>query len=362
MRKRLALLVVPVAALLLLGAKRPPQRAVIPETIGPTIVPQANLFLRNAPDTDPSSYIGRFIPNGMALFDDTNGSKRSCSRFISQKVVGGGNFSRDELFSASASAVASWGLPPVANVSIGGGTENVIRVSYVLTHKMTSDIADPAGFDACCKQYPDQCTDRYLGEFLEGTGTVWHSVSKGAGVGASATTQYGVGKLDAKFGTNWQSAAEFTTPVYFAFKSVDTGITAVAQGCGSWIDTPPTSAAGKYFVGTTEPVSTEKEGRDRAMLHSRTQAVQYVGVAIQQGQVETSVTSGQRSMLDSSLNDSAFLESAATGLAAYVKDEQWCVKPSLDGRFNTWVLAFLPTADTQKAADALLGEAAKPRK
>lgn len=359
MRSRLLLLLVPATALLLLGAKKIPHRAVIPETIGPTIVPQANLFLRNAPDTDPSSYIGRFIPDNMTLFDDTNGSKRTCSRFITQKVVGGGNFARDELFSASASAVASWGLPVIADVKIGGGTTNVIRVSYVLTNKMTSDISDPAGFDACCKQYPDQCTGRYLGEFLEGTGTVWHSVSKGAGVTADVTTQYGIGKLDARFGTTWQSAAEFTTPVYFAFKSVDTGITAVTQGCGSWMDTPPTSSAGKYFVGTSEPVSTEKEARDRAMLHSRTQAVQYVGVAIQQGQIETATTSGQRSQLASSLTDTAFVESVASGLAAYVKDEQWCVKPSLDGRYDTWVLAFLPTEDTAKAAQSLLGAVPK---
>lgn len=347
-------------SLLLLTACAPlVNRAAIPATIGPTVVPQANLFLRNAPDTDPSSYIGRFIPDGLALFDDTNGSKRACSQYVVPKVVGGGNFSRDELFTSSASATASWGLPPLVDVSVGGGVQNVIRVTYTLTRKMTSDISDPAAFDACCKQYPDQCTGRYLGEFLEGTGTLWHSVKTGAAVKGSVSTQYGVGKLDAKFGQNWESAAEFTTPVYFAFKSVDTGTSAVVQGCGPWMDTPPTSSAGKYFVGTTEPVSTEREGRDRAMLHARTQAVQYVGVALQQGTVETTLTAGERADLASTLADTTFLNSAASGIAAYVKDEQWCVKPSLDGRLNAWVLAFLPTTDTKKAAEAVVAAAPK---
>lgn len=342
------------AAALLLAAKRPE----IPSTIGPSVAPMANVYLRNAFDTDPSRLVGRFVPDGLATLDDSNGSKKACSQFVSHTVVGGGNMKFDEVYAASTQATLNLGFPPVAGLNASGGAQSLVRVTYTLAHKMVSDIEDPAGFEACCKKAPDQCTGRYLGEFLEGTGAVWQMVEAGGKGKAGVLTPQVSGKLEVSRGVSWRQAFEFSEPVYFAFKTTDTGWNAgpVASGCGAWTDAPPLSSQGHYFVGISERVGSDRLSREQAMLDARRQVVQWVSSEISEGRVRKDVTEGALGALRSKMTEEGFLQESASGVAAYVKDQNWCAKPGPgDGTTQAWVLAFLPNAEVAAAADALMG-------
>ena len=51
-------------------------------------------------------------------------------------------------------------------------------MQYELTGKMLSDISDPQKFSQCCKENPEQCTRRYIGEFIQGKGAIFTEVQK----------------------------------------------------------------------------------------------------------------------------------------------------------------------------------------
>jgi hypothetical protein len=331
---------------------------------GPTMVPAANLFLRNAFDTDPSVYVGRFVPEGTdGPVDESSAMQLTCSQYIGYRTVGGGGVVYDELFNASSEAAMRVGVPPVLGVEAGGGVSSAVRVRYTLTNKMIAEISDPAAFEACCKQAPDQCTSRYVGEFMEGTGAVYYSTGQGAEMDLGVIANGVAGDLDVKHGVVWQRSVEFPNPVYFAMKTTTNayaGATAAAQpqaGCGDWVNAPPRSTQGQYFVGVSDPLESERIAREGALLDARTQVVRWVGQAIEAGTVSVQSSSGSVSGLSTMLEQQSTLQAASAGVASLVKDEAWCVQAvgtPAGYRYTAKVLAFLPNAVAEQAAEAVL--------
>ncbi len=333
---------------------------------GPTVVPAANLFLRNAFDTDPSVYIGRFVPDTTTgPVDESSAMQLTCSQHISHCTVGGGGVVYDELFNASSEAAMRVGVPSILGVEAGGGVSSSVRVRYELTTKMIAEITDPAAFETCCKAAPDQCTGRFVGEFLEGKGAVFFATGQDASMDLGVIANGVAGDLDVKHGVVWQRSVEFPNPVYFAMKTTDNaygggGETAPQAGCGDWVNAPPRSTQGQYFVGLSDPLESERIAREGALLNARTQVVRWVGQAIEAGTISAQTTSGSVSGLSTSLEQQSTLQAASAGVANMVKDEAWCVQAvgtPAGYRYTAKVLAFLPSAVADQAAAAVLGVA-----
>lgn len=354
-----SLLIVP--ALLAFVACAPKTKA--PEGVGPTIVPPQNLFLRNAFDTDPTRFLGRFVPGDELAVDESSAMQLTCSQHIEYTKIPGGGVIYDEVFNASAEAAARVGVPLVASASVGGSSSQIVRVRYELTDKLVGDIKDPAAFEACCKRAPDQCTDRFIGEFIAGKGSVFYSSSRGAGGKGSGTTPAGAsGGADFRWGVEWQRSIEFPNPVYFAFKTTRNQWTGegIAGGCGDWTTTIPRSSQGRYFVGVSRPMATESDARDGALVNGRQQVVRYIAEGIQTGSLSVSVTEGLSNALQTRVDDARVVETASSGVARLVGDEAWCVEPQATPGGNQYVaraLLFLPRAQEEAAIAALAAAA-----
>ena len=350
------------AVLLALVTGCPSNRHVIPTPgphgAGPTLTPPANVFLRTGMDDDPSSYLGRFVPDNAtaADVDEAAALQLPCSRYYRIKKVGGGGIEYDELFRASRAASVQFGIPktPVA-VGASSGEESVVRIKYKLLHKWIAELSDPAGFETCCKQASDQCTGRVVGEFLGGTGSVWYAEGSEANVGVDAP---GIGSLEVKDGVVWRRGIAFEQPVFFAFKL--TGSTVQPQGVAAgddWDRVVPRSTQGTYFVGTSDYLESERVARDEALLDARRQVVRWLGEAIEQGSVRVESLSGRAGKLQAALSDEGAVRRASSAVVRFLKDEQWkSERASMpDGmRYQAKVLAFLPKASVEGAAEAAL--------
>ena len=339
-------------------------RVKVPDTIGPQVVAPSNMFLRNAFDTDPSMYLGRFIPDDALVVDESSAMPLTCSQHITYREIGGGGVIYDEYFNASTEAAARVGVPVIAGVggTVGAGAESssVVRIRYELVNKMVAEPSDPGAFEACCKQAPDQCTGRYVGEFLSGKGAVWYASANQAG-GKGGGTYEGIGaEVEVKNGVAWERSIEFPNPVYFAFKTTENRWTpdgAAAGGCGDWVDAPPRSSQGKYFVGLSDPMGSERVARDAALRNGRVQTVQYLGEQISTGGLSATITSGDVTSLTTALAAEDVVEAASTGIAKLVKDESWCIEPEATPEGNLYVakvLVFLPKASEAEAARAVV--------
>ena len=82
---------------------------------GPSLAPSSNVFLRNSFDTDPSSYIGRFLPEGLARLDESSAMPLACSKHISYRFVDGGGVKYTEMLNTSSEVSARLGIPIIAN-------------------------------------------------------------------------------------------------------------------------------------------------------------------------------------------------------------------------------------------------------
>ena len=334
-----------------------------PPGVGPTVSPQANVHLRNAFDADPTVYLGRFVPSDAVDLDETSAMPSRCSTLLTPTRIDGGGVVYDETFTASQAAALRIGVPGVAGGSAEAQRGAVVRVRYALTEKMVAHPSDPAAFEDCCKAAPDQCTERYVGEFLAGTGAVYYEVTESAGVEAQGVAAAAAGDVELRHGTAWKRAIEFPNPVYFAFKTTENRFAPVAQGgCGPWTEAPPRSTQGQYFVGISPPVDTESEARDLALTSGRSQAVRYVAESVEAGRITTTSTVGEIGALTGALDSEARVVTAAAGIASLVKDESWCIapEPTPDGnRYIAKVLMLLPRADEPVAAEAVI-EAGTP--
>lgn len=320
--------------------------------------PVQGLFLRGGFDKDPSGYLGRFLPPDTSDVDESNGMQLTCSQHISYKEVDAGGVQYDEVFNASSQVAARIGIPGL--VSLGGGKNEStsVRVRYVLTKKMVSDVPDPAALERCCKAAPDQCTDRFIGEFYEGTGEVFYAYNSGHGGGGKGRKGPVGVELDYRNGVAWAKSVTFPNPIYFAFKTAPNLWTGAQDGgCGDWVDAPPKSTQGTYFVGLSDPRGTEAAAREAALADARAQTVRWAGTAIAEGTLSLAVTGGERTQLIDALSEEKRMSTASSGIARLVKDESWCItaEDTPEGKlYVAKVLAFLAKESEEPAARAVL--------
>ena len=249
-----------------------------PTKAGTQVAPANTVYVRNSFDTDPSLYLGRFVPRGRVDLDETAAMQLACSEHISYKFIEGGGVKYTESMAVGTEVAAKLGIPVVASADVSAKRVQEVKVQYELTGKMVANIDDPSAFAECCKSQPDQCTDRYIGEFLQGTGAVYQSNSaqvSASGQGTNPTNGVsGQGGVDHE--QSHDRAIEFPNPVYFAFKITETPHKRATSSCGSWVDNPPTEDGFVFFVGTSRPMRSENTARNWAQNQAMMKAAQSV--------------------------------------------------------------------------------------
>jgi hypothetical protein len=322
--------------------------------------PSRSIQLRASFDRDPSAYIGRFVPDSVADGDvDENAAAQTrCSKFIKPKTVDAEQ-DVDETMYVSRKASASLGLPVVASVSASSDSHDTVRVHYSVTKKMEAEV-DADGLAQCCKADSSQCSRRYIGVFVMGTGDVLQTARDSAQVGADLKVPRPIsasGDYRASDGSRKKTSFK---EVYFAFLTQATGGVQAQAGGGasdcSWCDTLPGSLDGKYFCGVSPEAPDESAARTLAMRAAREQVVQYLGQSIS---VKSTTTS---SALAKALEDHEVVRAVAEGIASQVKDEKWCKEriPTPDGeKVRSKVLAFYPKSAEDDGRKALTDAAKK---
>ena len=316
----------------LCAAAKPPNAAEGEQNAGP---PVNTIRLRSAFDADPSTYLGRFVAKGEANVDESAAMPTLCSQHISYKMVPGGNVTYDELVEVNSQVSARFNIPLVARVGASTETSKTTRVRYTLTAKLQAEISDPEGFAQCCGDRPDQCTDRYVGEFLQGTGEVFRVVTTDSEASVDIQTPQAGGGASAALGHNWEQSIQFPEPVYFAFKLTETPFTRVGTTCGDWVDSPPQLAGGSSFVGVTNnPMGSEAAAKKKALADARGQAVKAgAGIPPETGLQKAGGIIGMgRSPLKAKLDQ-------VTGMK--IEAREWCVEQDKSGLFTARVLAFV---------------------
>lgn len=250
---------------------------------GANVVASSSVYLRNTFDTDPSIYVGRFIPAGVTELDESNAMVLACSKHITSRFIDGGGVDYSEDLKVSTQVALKVGLPTVASASGSYDAAQTARAKYKLTGKIVAEIADPEAFAACCKGQPDQCSDRFIGEFIQGTGALLHETARSTEVKADGTVAQAAG-VNAEAGVGrsaeWQRIAEFPDPVYFAFKVNPTPYTqAAVNTCPSWVDNPPAAAGGVYVVGRSDNARSEQSARSGAMNNATMMAMRAAGIS-----------------------------------------------------------------------------------
>jgi hypothetical protein len=287
-----------------------------------SLVSSSSLWLRNTYDTDPSIYVGRFIPAGVTDLDESNTMVLACSKYITARFIDGGGVEYSEEMQVSTEVALRIGLPVVASGSAGYEHSRTARAQYKLTGKMVAEITDPEGFAACCKAQPDQCTDRFIGEFIQGTGSLHHDAERSVdleGKGTNPTNGLS-GEGGVSRSAEWQRQAEFPNPVYFAFKVNPTPYTqGLVNTCPSWVEQPPTAENGVYVVGIADEARSESNARSSALQNAGGMATRSVGVNVA------------------------------------VRPESWCVTPSKTKRgktrYSARVLGFVSNDDITAARE-----------
>ena len=247
-----------------------------------SVSPPENVFLRSSFDTDPSAYLGRFLPEDDLDLDESRGMALACSSLVSWEFIDGGGVQTREVFAASSGVAARLGLPPLGEVSGGRHQRRVAWVEYTLTGKMVSHVEDPAALAACCKDQPDQCTDRMVGEFLQGTGAVFFETAEHRGLGARAEAP-GVDQeasVMREQGVHAQRTLVFPQPVYFAFKATPTPYRHQAvRTCRVAAPADQKTAGVLVLSSSSGPSSTERAARRRARAGLLEQVEQATGLA-----------------------------------------------------------------------------------
>jgi hypothetical protein len=299
--------------------------------------PQARkgFYVRASFDTDPSAYVGRFLKPGTADISEAAAVELTCSSYITPKVVDAGGTTRDEYFAAASSAAGNLGIPEVLQMGGGGDQVTLVRVQYTERYKMQYEIADAAGYEACCLAAPGQCTDHFVGEFLSGTGRIFYSVGTAAELSAQGLATEVLADLDLKDGRYWKSSIEFANPVYFAFQLADNLHQGGAQGAGltsgrcsdpgvTWDDVLPQSSQGKYFVGVSRVFDNEATAREDALSNAKQQALRWGEESVTTHTSSSTSSQGSGAHLGTSVDASTSLDSEATGVVRQLQAQAWC--------------------------------------
>jgi hypothetical protein len=343
---------------------------------GTVVLPmRPSLYLRVTPDADASALVGAFLPDevGEGDVDEAQAMRTRCSRFITpRRIPASGEFR--ELTSASSSAAGKVGVKSIARIDLGGSQSQALLVTYALHEKMQSEV-DEDGLAQCCAAAPDQCTRRYISGAVMADGSYFAATAHAASNGVDAATVLQKVNIDASVlyqdDLKWERQAAFKRQ-YFAFSLQRTLSTsgvaarpAVADDC-RWANEVPTSLDGNYFVGVSNPMTTEKVAREDAMRDARDQVVRYLGEFLSETSATAQATKGKAEDLTVLINDDKTKASIAQGVARFVKDQRWCgpkEEATPSGVKNTMkVLAFFPNAEKKAAALAALRSMVEVRK
>ncbi len=325
----------------------------------------SNVHLRSAMDADPSVYLGRFVSDDApaSSIDEAMAAKLACSTHFTVRKVDAGGVEFDHVYQASSQAFAGLNIPQSVPItaSARGESTQVVRVRYELTDKWVADLADPAAYAECCRRQPDQCSGRVVGEFLGGVGTIYYAASSSAEGGLSVK----VAGVEVKDGVAWKQATAFgkRKPVFFAFKLTSTANAPAAAANNDWDVRPPVSPTGRYFVGVSDWIGSERVAREQALADARGQVVRFLGERISEDVKLRETIGGDVSKLTATLASKKSGSRASEGVARFVKDERW--KPEStqgpDGmRYRAKVLAFIANAEIQAAAAALAAAVKAP--
>lgn len=316
----------------LLGGSAAAKPKVSGATVGPTVVPETTMFLRNAFDADPTDYIGNFVmQDGVPpIPDESNAAPLTCSRFVTWAAKDGGGVHYTETFAATASASLKVGVPPFAagSASAQAGTE--VLIDYTLTKKWVPVVSDPAGFSACCAQYPSECKPWYVGEFIGGTGKIYYAKSSSSKGGAHVvTTQVGADVL-VSGGKEWVRGFEFPNEVAFAFKLRRSPIRDSSAGnpvADAWDGVQkPTGPEGEYFVGTSPVTNAESVSREQARLDAMKQAVMWCSSTYTYSNSGSQTAYGNAAAMQSTGTvEHVDWETAAGGTLKELRDVAWKV-------------------------------------
>lgn len=335
------------------------------ESGGPIVPepPEKSVFIRASFDDDPSDFLGRFLPEGIApeAIDETAArlSSRCAKHLTSRTMNASGSF--EQTFNASSGVKGSLGVKPFGAISASHGADSGLLVKYKMTKKMVVAVKDADAFAQCCEAAPGECTSRMIGEFWYGTGTV----SQFAGKQTDVEGNVSKGKVDAGFsykdGWAWKRVSEFED-AYFAFRTV-AGPSATRLCHSDWSRELPQSLDGQFFVGTAAVLAPEPKAREEAMLNARREVVKYLGVTISETYAGASTSMG------GAIADQTLVGAAAQGVAKRVKDRCWTdakMRSTPEGPFTEIrVLAFLPNAElapAQVEAVEAMAEAAEKKK
>jgi len=317
------------------------QRDPTPFNVSDFVQPVPNLYLRTAFDKDPSMYLGRFIPDGVEPIDETSARQTQCSKFIKHRYIEAGG-RMDQVFTSSTGAALNVSIPPIVGVGGGGKGSTYVRGSYEFTGKLVAEVPneDLEAFEECCFKAADLCSQRFIGEFIEGTGGVYQALGREADGGADVAAMVGeAGSLpldigaEASRGVMWQRSAQFDK-LYFAMKSSLAPVDTSFPACGSWMDGEvPTSTFGMYFVGVGDLLPNERDARNSAMFDSYSQIIKWLGVEITD--------------IRSTFEGDRVSEGTSGGKAKRVVQRSECVEEvkTPDGlHFKTKVLAYIPNS------------------
>ncbi len=98
-----------------------------------SVVSSSSVWLRNTYDTDPSIYVGRFVPAGVAELDESNTMVLACSKYITTRFIEGGNVEYTEDLHVSNQVAVKIGMPVVASGAAGYQHQRTAQVRYTLT-------------------------------------------------------------------------------------------------------------------------------------------------------------------------------------------------------------------------------------
>jgi hypothetical protein len=316
------------------------------------VLPARNIHLRASFDNDPSTYLGRFIPDGVPenQADESVAVATRCSQFIKPKLVTSQQ-ELDEVMFASQNASGALGVPLVGHAGASHDATSALRVKYELTRKMQADV-DAVGLDRCCHDAPDQCSKRYVGEFVMGSGQIYQQTGSDTDMGAGGTYHGVSADVEYKDSVAWKRVSSFKD-TFFAMQSnaamgaLSATPPAVKDDC-SFCDNLPTSLDGKYFCGISPDAPSESMARDYAMRNAREQVIKYMGEYLM------SRSATEASLLKGYTDDAQVITAGAEGIASRVKDQKWCKAertPTPDGmRYRSRVLAFLSNDQLAGAA------------
>jgi len=313
-----------------------------------------SVYLRAIQDRDPSGNLGRFFAADVKAseIDESNASASRCSKHFTPEIVeASGSF--DESFTASTSVGGSLSLP-VYGGKVGGGygSNGEVRVRYQLKKVMRAKV-DTDGLEKCCAADPKACGVKYIAEFYLGDGEVYQFLGDQASVKASGAHAEIGGDLEFKNGTAWKRVNKIDN-AYFAFKTgkMAMGGDSTAEVCsGDWVNAPPQSLDGQYFVGQSAPAGSKQAARDDALLNARTQTMQFIATKLSDARVKVSRD------LDKMLTTGAAVAAASEGLAKLTKDRCWKVGEVAGPttRYEANVLVFFPNTEIAAAAKAVAG-------